>query len=75
MTSTRKRLTAVLAVGAGLLIAAPAEADAQTSPQPADLVPQLDLPDPPPITLPPLPSLFPPPGTGLIDDVLNPRLP
>ena len=63
MTSTRKRITAVLAVGAGLMLAAPAQADAQVT----DAVPDL-----PPIELPPLPSLFPPPGTGFIDDILNP---
>ena len=69
MSSTTKRLGALIAVSAGLLMAAPAQADAQTADDVVDRVPQLNLPDPPPIELPPLPSLFPPPGTGFIDDL------
>ena len=76
MTSTRKRVTAALAVGAGLLIAAPAEAAAQI-PDTRDvvnLIPQLDVPPPPPLQLPPnsIPPVFPPPGLGTVLGLLSP---
>ena len=64
MTSTTKRFAALFAVGAGLMMAAPAQADAAPL---TDAVPDL-----PPVELPPLPNLLPPPGTGFIDDILNP---
>ena len=57
MTSTTKRFAALFAVGAGLMMAAPAQADAAPL---TDAVPDL-----PPVELPP-------PGTGFIDDILNP---
>ncbi len=76
MSSRTKRVSALLAVGAGLMMAAPAQAEAQT-PVLAPVDDALDNFTLPRLSLPPgaIPSITPSPPTNIIPKIPDPLAP